>query len=557
MTGVMQRATLSQVDPAEAYKPRIDVKKTEARIRSLRKAIETGAKGPGRLRQEIAAREAQLATEQQRKSDHSKLKTIFDSMSPEAQTTYRATRDMFRKQYDTLEDALKTRLETLEADDQTKQALRAMVEKTFESGRIDPYFPLSRYGDYWAVAKDADGEVVAYSQFEKVTEWRDWKANMREQGYKVDGKRDTQAGKTGEGPKLAAMDPGFTLDVVKGLKGLKQQPAEVTNLIDDIWQTYLRSLPEMSARKQFIHRKGVMGFTGDGLRSVADASLRNARRIAKVEYQYQIENELAQLDQEAAQIPEETDPWAQQVVDEMRQRHEWAMDHTSSPIATTLTSLGFHNYLGMLRPSAGLVNLTQTAIVGLPTLSAYTIEAGGKGSAFVELSKASKDVTTLFQRAKDPFADPDTNKRFSKDVRRPSVTSKRSLRSSTKRERWICSASRKQAAGTSRRGGTRRARSPAGYSTTLRCSTGRSLHWQPTGSNGRTASITTLRSTRQCNSLRTRTSITRRPTGRATCRRTGRALRSCSATTAPTCTTTWRATSTIRSRRAARLSSAK
>lgn len=381
LTGIMHRSTLMGVDPSKDFQP---------------------------------TQGADSAIEAARQSNHKRLKDLYDKQSPAAKAIYRNTRDLFAQQYQQLQTSMQQRIDAIGADKKTKQALRAMVEKTFESGRVQPYFPLSRYGDYWAVAKDDNGNVVAYSQFEKRTEQRQWLANLEAEGHTVSGGRDTRAGNRGEGPSQTVMDPDFTLDVVRGLKGLESaQATEVNNLIDDIWQTYLRSLPEMSARKQFLHRKGIAGFSGDGLRSVADASLRNARRIAKVEYQFQIENELDNLQ---AAAKDSADEWAMPVHDEYRQRHQWYMNHTSSPTATVMTSMGFHAYLGLLRPSAAIVNLTQTAVVGLPTLSAFA--QGKPGSASVELTKAARDVGSLLKFGADPYGDPNSNKRFSADDRK-------------------------------------------------------------------------------------------------------------------------------------------
>ena len=413
LTGIMHRSTLARVDPSEKFISKIDIAEEEARIEGINKAIEDGAKNPLKMREVIAAKEAAIQREEQRLSDYNRLRAIYNTLPDEAKSIYKSTRDIFREQYSTLQKSLEERVENLEVEGKTKQALRAFIEKTFESNNIQPYFPLSRYGKYWAYAKE-DNELIAYSQFETKAERNQFMQEWKNAGANVDGGIDVKAGHKGEGPKVAEVDPKFTLNVVNRIKSLNKldQNEQVNEVIDDVWQMYLRSLPEMSARKHYIHRKGVTGFTGDGLRSVADATLRNARRIAKVEYQYKIENVLRNVESEAKKVQLEDD-WAMPVYAELKSRHDWHMDHTSSPVTSALTSLGFHWYLGFLRPSAGIVNLTQTAIVGFPTLSAYA--TGSKGSAFAELFRATKDVATLLEFSKDPFGDVKANKRFSRD----------------------------------------------------------------------------------------------------------------------------------------------
>ena len=417
LTGVMHRATLARTDPAEAFVHPKKFETDKKRAAKLRAAINGGAKNALRLRAELKNLRASIAAEERRSQSHAQLKKIFDGLSPEAQSVYRNTRDMFKSQYATLQASMTSRIEALDADNRTKEALLATVEKTFESGHIDPYFPLSRYGDYWGVAKNEAGDVLSYSQFDSKGERDRWAEGWKKTGATTDVGRDADAGKFGKGPRAESIDPAFARNVVAKISGLSTaKTAEVTSLVDDIWQTYLQSLPEMSARKQFIHRKGISGFTGDGLKSVADASLRNSRRIAKVEYQPRLEIEYDKLG-EAAHELQNTDDWVQEAHLEMRQRHDNAMSYQSAPWASAATGLTYHFHLGTGRISSAAVNLAQTAIVGIPVLSAYA--KGKKGSATIELGKASKDVLTLLTNSfENPFGSASGNKRFSDDEQR-------------------------------------------------------------------------------------------------------------------------------------------
>ena len=38
---------------------------------------------------------------------------------------------------------------------------------------------------------------------------------------------------------------------------------------DEVWQLYLRTLPELSMRKHYIHRKKTAGYSNDALRAFA------------------------------------------------------------------------------------------------------------------------------------------------------------------------------------------------------------------------------------------------------------------------------------------------
>jgi hypothetical protein len=66
-----------------------------------------------------------------------------------------------------------------------------------------------------------------------------------------------------------------------------------TKLSDDIWQMYLRTLPEMSARKAYIHREGRLGFTHDALRTFSDQTFHQTHQMGKLRFGYRM-NQLVQ-----------------------------------------------------------------------------------------------------------------------------------------------------------------------------------------------------------------------------------------------------------------------
>jgi len=404
VAGVMARSTLAGVDPAQAYEAKIDVEKYENRIRNLEDAIRTGKKHPGKLRQEIRSKQAAIGQENIRKGAHQRLRAIYKTLTPKAQEIFTETRDMFVDQHKQLQTSLLNRIESLELEGDLGQAMRAKIEQAFENGKKMPYFPLMRYGSHWAWAKEKDvmdenGEpkLAAYVQFEKLTDVQEWVAAREAEGYLTDSGEDINAGMKGTTAKSGEVDPAFAAFVAKGVLNMESaKRSEVNELVDDIWQTYLQSLPEMSARKQFIHRKGVAGFTGDMVRAVADASLRNARRIGKVEYQWQIEKEIGKLEDTARKV-QKNHPSANKFAASARQRHNWYMTNVSNDMATALTSLGFHNYLALWRPSAAIVNLMQTPMFGLPVITALASRNGrstakAAATAFVEMNKALVEV---------------------------------------------------------------------------------------------------------------------------------------------------------------------
>jgi len=328
---LMHAATLAGVEPANEYRPKYSNPETPE----------------------------QRAIEQQRKRQWLSLNKFWNALPGEARALYVDVRDSYAADRDLIMKGLEARIEATDADGKTKQSLLAELRKKFEAGRVEgPYFPLGRYGKHWAVAKDAEGAVVSFTRFEKPSEQRQWMAEMEKAGYKVDGGVQMQ-----DREMARRIDPNFVAKITDLLRGVD------TELADEVWQSYLRAMPEMSMRKHFIHRKGRLGFTMDALRNFGYQKFHGAHQIAKLEHMHVLERHLEQMKVEAvklARTPEEK--WAAALSKEFDKRHEWMRNPKASGIATALTSLGFMYYLGAT-PAAAMVNLTQNAMVAFPTLA--------------------------------------------------------------------------------------------------------------------------------------------------------------------------------------------
>lgn len=165
--------------------------------------------------------------------------------------------------------------------------------------------------------------------------------------------------------------------------------------LDDIYQMYLQSLPDMSQRKHSIHRKAVAGYGQDAIRSFASNMLHEAHQIARMKYSHQLEGfvNLAGEHNNAMRAKDGANPReiaaADTMLGELKKRHEWIMNPSNSKTASGLTSLGFVYYLG-LTPAAAMMNLTQVVQTTLPHLSAQPDIGLTKASAL--LTSAMKDA---------------------------------------------------------------------------------------------------------------------------------------------------------------------
>jgi hypothetical protein len=186
---------------------------------------------------------------------------------------------------------------------------------------------------------------------------------------------------------LTGASEGFVADVVSKLAAENNGAAA-----DLVYQTYLDSLPYLTARKHFIHRKKTPGYAADAARTYAFNMAHLANQIARMEAQPDFSNALSTMKSEVkARSLERRDSGGnvireEQFLNEFNKRYEWIMKPGGSKWASTLTGLGFAFHLG-LSPAAALINLTQTWIVSLPELAStfgFRASAAALGRAMRE-----------------------------------------------------------------------------------------------------------------------------------------------------------------------------
>lgn len=249
-------------------------------------------------------------------------------------------------------------------------ALRAK----FEAQRIDaPYFPLKRFGRYFAVVK-RDGRMVGFSKFEGRAELDAFAETMRGQGLEV------RTGVDAEKTSLRqSIDPRFVADIQQIL----DDAGAPDFLRDEVYQLYLERLPDLSLRKSFIHRKKVPGYNADALRAFGSAMFHGSYQLARLKYALEMGEALDVAEQQAkAQAPID----GMLLVNELRKRHEFILNPQGSTIAQAATSAAFVYHLGA-NPAHLFLNATQTLMLGVPILGSRY----GFGKASRALTQAAQD----------------------------------------------------------------------------------------------------------------------------------------------------------------------
>ena len=354
---VMHTATLAGIDPAREYAPeKGDIDEATGKLTDI-----------GR----------------ERKASYLALVDEFKQLSPEAQDIYRKARDAYAEGRDGIEKALFARIE--KTGGEHAAGVIDKLRKQFESGRVKgPYFPLGRYGKFWVAVKHNE-EVLAFSRFETQHDREKWIAQLNQ----IEGTQIIRGQKTKESYDMTnTVDPDFVAKV--------ESVIQDETLRKEIWQMYLETLPEFSVRKQFMRRKGRLGFGVDILRNYANFAVHSSIQQARLEYGHERNAALAgfQKDVEAIANSEDTsirkqDRWAADLYDELRERHTVEQEHANNPVAEAMTAAGFAWFLGG-SVGAAAVNLTQLINVTYPRLVAdFSI-----ADASIELSRA---IGTVFR----------------------------------------------------------------------------------------------------------------------------------------------------------------
>lgn len=318
------------------------------------------------------------------------LKKVFQIAQNKAERKYRKQLEQLAKQRMEPADRKKAEDDAHAAYEATtmkaKWSMKArltQMRQALESDRLDgPYFPLARFGDYFVTVKDIDGQVMHFSLHERSADRDREAADLRKQYPNA----DVIVGiKTNSADLRQAMDPRVIADI-QAIIGQSNIDSDVSaEMLDQIWQRYLQTMPDMSIRKRQIHRKKTGGYTSDALRAYASHMFHAAHQMGRLKYGVEL-NEL--VNTAAEQSQEMANPTkAGMLSNELSKRHKWVMNPTGSRFAQAINSTAFVWYLAAT-PAAALVNLSQTPMLGIPIMGARF----GTAKATAALLRASGDL---------------------------------------------------------------------------------------------------------------------------------------------------------------------
>lgn len=402
MSEVMIRSTIAGVNPDVAkFEPRANLKRLHAGIdRNLARAAEIRAKGDAatadekveRLQAEAGARSkaARIQNEVKRRSELEKLATMYQGLSKEAKDVYQSVRKQYTDNLTALFDALKERVERQIKDPEQRKsaidAIRLRYDKFIKEG---PYFPLSRFGDYIAIAEMDGGARREVRTFDSMAERTRYTRARRAEGWTVQEKTKKEYNRETQGASGTFFEG--VIKILNESEGL--DAAERKSIIDEVNQHFIKSMPDLSHRKHFVHRRKVEGYSRDQMRAFADNMQHAAHHIARIRHADKMTAAVESVLAESRMLDKDANGDAfVDLHNELVKRLEIMNNPNISPATQALTSFGFLMNIGPSIASA-LVNISQTPLVAFPIL-ANRFKGLGSITAMTALGKASADYFT-------------------------------------------------------------------------------------------------------------------------------------------------------------------
>ena len=192
-------------------------------------------------------------------------------------------RDSYAEFHEKLLNLLFKRIDGSVGDTADAKKLKDEIyQRLAVKGRIEPYFPLMRQGDYWVTfnAKGADGQLEFYKMAFKNSVERDRAIRELKNDPSVEVKSVQKSSPTGKRDYKSAPPTSFVNNILKVLK-TNEVSGEVT---DEIMRVFLDTLPESSFAQSFRARLGTLGFMTNASQVFYSKSMSMAHQLANLEY---------------------------------------------------------------------------------------------------------------------------------------------------------------------------------------------------------------------------------------------------------------------------------
>lgn len=319
------------------------------------------------------------------------LNAMWDALLPETQKLYEDIRDFHADRYEQSRMLLLQRIERVlgkrpDTRDMTPEAATKAVKdwennlkktldgtrKLMEQTKVKgPYFPLARFGRYWIqINKKNDNDFVfdmsetKYEHERKLEEYKRMGHRLGDEGNMKQGESILK-----QRDRISVMGD-LLVNIMQDVDAFaSDNAATIESLKDDIYQHYLQTLPEVSMRNAYKHRKGVYGYSSDAYRAFVKSAYHSSTQLARLEFSSKALNAIDGARSAIRGMPNES--MLGMVVEELRDRVQYAMgnvtgDEGLEKLTNTLTTGSFYYYLSSA--SSALLQMFSVPTLSVPTL---------------------------------------------------------------------------------------------------------------------------------------------------------------------------------------------
>jgi hypothetical protein len=286
------------------------------------------------------------------------MRKDWSSLGPEGQKVYTQMRDSYRKQYEMMKDVIFGRIDdTAELSPESRNTLKSQVyARLFDKNTIEPYFPLTRSGDYW-LSYNRGGEFVVEAFETRAARERAIKQLEQDSEVsKIDSFVNIKNVKYANAP-----EGSFVKQTLQLLDANKVDPA----VKEEFMRLFIETLPETSFAKSLQRRQGTPGYVEDAIGAFSTKAFDLGRQIERLRYSAKIMDWQKNFEENNFDLLK-TDA-GQRINNELMQRANFARNPPKDAIAQNLNRGAFLFTLGF-NVSSAIVNTSQIPMVVIPML---------------------------------------------------------------------------------------------------------------------------------------------------------------------------------------------
>lgn len=401
LADVMHMATLLNFDPSK-HGTLNDALQNDAQLKELRKARQAALKNPNLTPGAVNAAKAAVTRRE------NEIKEVWNGTEVEGTLLggwsrlqedanggqrgveiYNMAKKAYQDTFNEHQELLLEKVRSSELPDDKKELLLANIVAGFqEAKKLEVYFPLMRYGQYWIRAGSGQQRQfylfeseVARNNFARqlASEMSDTKTyeQLRAEG-EIDVGINTEGGAINSEIRNSSQ-------MLKDIFGLLDQSnvGDIEAIKDQVYQMYLMTLPEADIRKRFAHRKGIAGFNTDALRNFVVSQTTSANQLARLKYSADLRNTIAQAYAELVGRPDADsvkiflDELAARAIEDSTPNQKTGLVDSAARLGNKVVF-----YWLLSAPKSALLQLTQLPIVGsFLLISTFGVAATSKVTA--------------------------------------------------------------------------------------------------------------------------------------------------------------------------------